>query len=102
MEWIGSRDNNTSDSLFVCSILYVNVGQAMKRQRGSKGTRSKLFFNLVAETGVCGQSHTPAAVPREIQTASISQEAIWAPGPFWTVAEIFFHTGIPSPGQSTP
>lgn len=62
MEWVGFRDNHTNESLFVCSILYVNLGQAMKTQRGSRGT-FLIFFNLRAEAGMCGQSHTPAAVP---------------------------------------
>ena len=34
MEWVGFRDNHNKDNLFVCSILYVSVGQAMKKQRG--------------------------------------------------------------------
>jgi len=43
MEWVGFRDNHTNDSLFVYSILYVNVRQVMKTQKGSRGT-ALIFF----------------------------------------------------------
>ena len=44
--------------------------------------------------GVVGQRHAPAASPRPIV-----QEAGWAPGPDWTVAENLAPTGIRSPDR---
>jgi hypothetical protein len=37
--------------------------------------------------GLGGQRHAPAALPQEREAVPIVQEAGWAPGPVWTVAE---------------
>jgi hypothetical protein len=40
-----------------------------------------------AEDGVCGQLHTPAALPPWNDTGPIVQEAGWGPERIWTGAE---------------
>ena len=40
-----------------------------------------------------GQRHAPAALSLEHPVPSV-QEAVWAPGPVWTVAENLAPTGI--------
>ena len=52
--------------------------------------------------GVGGQRHAPAALPRENDSASIIQEAGWAPGPVWTGAENLAAHRYSIPGRSGP
>jgi len=58
----------------------------MKAQRGSRGT-VLLFLQPGARLGVGGQSHAPAALPRDRDLVPIVQEVRWAPGPVSTDAE---------------
>ena len=46
--------------------------------------------------GVCGQPLAPAALPPARGLVPLVQDAVWAPGSVWTVAEILARTGIPS------
>ena len=46
-----------------------------------------------------GQRHAPAALCPGKDPVPIVQEAGWAPGPVWTGAENFAHTGIRSPDR---
>jgi hypothetical protein len=49
--------------------------------------------------GVGGQRHAPVRFTLGNDPVSIVQEAGWAPGPVWTVAEILAPTGIRSPDR---
>ena len=46
-----------------------------------------------------GQPHAPAALYPGKDPVPIAQEAGWAPGPVWTVAENLAPTGIRSPDR---
>jgi hypothetical protein len=49
---------------------------------------------------VCGQRHTPAALPPEIDPVPVIQVAGWASGPVWTGVENLAPTGIRFPDRS--
>jgi len=50
---------------------------------------------------VGGQRHTPPALPPGKRLGTHLQEAGWGPGPLWTGAENFAHTGLRTPDRPT-
>ena len=69
--------------------------QAMKTQRGVE-MQLYFFFNLGVRWWLVVDSTPRSLCSRERDTKPIVQEAVWAPGPFWTGEENLVSTGIRS------
>jgi hypothetical protein len=87
------------NGIFVDKVKFT-VGQAMKAQRGSRGTvLSLLFFNLGTRWGWVVNATPRPLYPRERDPVPIVQDAGWAPGPVWKGAKNLVPIGIRSPDR---